>query len=439
MPNILSVRSVEEARAELLDQIEAINEVAKGDERDLSAEEMAKVDELFEAHEIMAADLERAAKYERAIKESAQRRGSTPEVVIPGDPPERKLPAVAAGPAPKHFKGEDARQDAYDSGMWLKATLLNDAKATEHCQDRGIEIRLDAQTVDDDARGGYLVPAPLSSAIIDVRNEFGIANRLADTVPMTSETLDMNKRAGGLTVYSPGEEEAITTSEMTVAPVALATKDRATLTRISRKLLRSAAISVADRVANEIGYAFADERDAALFLADGTTHFGETGFLTALGAAGKFPASGTGWAGITLANITGMMGILPSRFSRNRRFTCSSEFYYTVMVQLLSSAGGVSMAELAGSDGDGSFLGKPVDFTDKMPTSSGSAQIPLLYGAFNDAVMIGEREGISIATSDQRFFEMNQIAIRGTESYDIEVHEPGDGSNAGAFVGLLAG
>ncbi|MEM8494442.1 MAG: phage major capsid protein [Planctomycetota bacterium] len=440
--DILSLRSVEEARAELLDKVEAINEVAKTENRDPTAEEKTQVDKLFREHEAMQADVDRAEKYEKAIRAKAERRQGTPEPLLGGDPEDgrKRIPAVAAGPPPRNFKGENARQDAYDAGMWLKATIGGDGEAKLYCEENGLDIRLDAHTVDDDSRGGYLVPSPLANAIIAVLNEVGIANRLADVVPMASETLDMPKRLSGLTVYAPGEEEAITTSEMGLGNVQLATTDRAVLSRISRKLLRSSVVSVADRVSDEVGYAFADQRDKEIILGDGTaTYFGETGLLPGIGNAGKQLASGTGWGGIVLADITGLMGILPSRFSRDRKFVCSSEFYYTVMVKLLATAGGVTMAELAGGDGDASFLGKPVYFTDKMQTVSANAQVPLLYGDFYNTVMIGDRENIAIATSDQRFFEFNQIAIRGTVSYDINAHELGDGSNAGGVVGLLTG
>jgi hypothetical protein len=52
-------------------------------------------------------------------------------------------------------------------------------------------------------------------------------------------------------------------------------------------------------------------------------------------------------------------------------------------------------------------------------------------------VLLGDRTGIEIAISDQRYFEFDLIGVRGVSRYDINVHEAGDDDSAvGAYVAL---
>jgi HK97 family phage major capsid protein len=49
---------------------------------------------------------------------------------------------------------------------------------------------------------------------------------------------------------------------------------------------------------------------------------------------------------------------------------------------------------------------------------------------------MGTRRGLTLAISDQRYFEYDQLAIKGTERVDINVHDVGDTSDAGAMIML---
>jgi HK97 family phage major capsid protein len=59
------------------------------------------------------------------------------------------------------------------------------------------------------------------------------------------------------------------------------------------------------------------------------------------------------------------------------------------------------------------------------------------FGDLGMAVTMGERRGISIQTSNERYFEYDQVAIKATERFDINVHDIGDSTTAGPFVALI--
>ena len=458
MVMLLDVVLVQEKRQELLDKVDFLNKLATDEKRDLTVEESVEIKGYLDKHEEMEADEDLALKYEKAKVEAATKRANAvkpePPSLKNGNEPEKKtVPAI-----PKYhgtyraFAGPEADKDAYEAGQFVIATMapgdpqynLTERKKTawQYCVDHGM-IRADAQTADDADKGGYLVPDGFSRAIVRVVDSVGIARQLADVIPLETETLTMSKRATGVTVYAPAEAATITTSEMTWKPLALAVTDRATLTRVSIKLLRSAVTNIADRVAEEIGYAAAYQQDNEFINGDGTsTYFGETGLRSAIGAAGIETTTTTTedtWAELTLPNFHNTMAKLPSKYWMSPSWVCSPAFYNSVMVRLAAAAGGNTIQTIEGGATRPSFLGYPVNFTDQMPTATAVSTIHCLFGNYRAAAMIGDRVGISIASSSEVYFASGEIAIRGMWAYDILVHEPGDASDAGAYVALKTG
>jgi hypothetical protein len=51
-------------------------------------------------------------------------------------------------------------------------------------------------------------------------------------------------------------------------------------------------------------------------------------------------------------------------------------------------------------------------------------------------VILGDRTGVRVDRDDSTGFLTDLITLKATTRYDIKVHEGGDSSNAGAYVGL---
>ena len=86
-----------------------------------------------------------------------------------------------------------------------------------------------------------------------------------------------------------------------------------------------------------------------------------------------------------------------------------------------------------------SYLGHEIVISEAMPTSTGdlSDEAMLLFGDMQSAATMGVRRDIRIATDESRYFELDQVAIKGTERYDIVVHDCGTATDAGAVVALI--
>ena len=337
-------------------------------------------------------------------------------------------------------------RDAYDSGQWLKGFLARsrggyDEAAEQHVAARGWQIMATA-TEGTPSAGGYLVPSPLSNAIIDVREFAGVSRSLCRVMPMTSDTLDVAKKTAGVTVYYPGEAGAITASDQTWGSVNLNAKKRAILSYISQELNDDSVIPVMDDLASQMGLDLAIQEDNELINGDGTSTYGNvSGLVTEIGSAGTQDAtSGSDlWTELAMVDFTNTMSLLQSKYwARGANWLCSSQFYYSVMLNLMADAGGNSLGSIEQGQLPGipMFLGAPVIFSAQMPTTTAASTIACYFGSFSDGVMIGDRLGVRIAQSDQYAFDTDRLAIRATSRYDIVCHDVGNATDAGAIVAL---
>ncbi len=234
------------------------------------------------------------------------------------------------------FRSEQA---AFDGGQWLRAIVARthmdsvNVGAEEHCKAKGLTIT-NVSTEGTGPAGGYLVPAPLAATIIEVREMVGVARQVCDVQPMTSDTLTIPKRAGGLTVYAPGEGNTITDSDKEWSNVSLTAKKRAVASFITQELSDDALINIVDNVFTEMAFALAQQEDLELINGDGSgaTYFGVNGLLNKLGSAGVSQAA-TGhdtWGELDIADFAAATAKLPDRyFPFGPSWICSIRFSTT--------------------------------------------------------------------------------------------------------------
>lgn len=357
----------------------------------------------------------------------------------------------------KHFKTDDngiAHEKAYRFGRWFLG-VCGDENSQQYCFDEGIcSAKSDfsgrsfkaGQRENDNTAGGSLVPIEFRAELISLIENYGVFRKWADNWPMTRDTLLVPRRTGGLTVYYPGEGGSITPSTASFDNVELRAQKFATLTTTSMELVEDAAIDIGDRIAFEMAWAFAKAEDNNGFLGDGTSTYG--GYVgvknrfgvTAATYAGITTGTGTGWSGLVLTDFEGVVGKLPAfADSDNCAWFCHRTFYHTIMVKLMLAAGGTQAYEIYNGLRRPMFLGYPVVWTQAMPSSSASADLPCHFGDLSLAAAFGDRRQIAIATSEHANFSTDELAIRGTQRVDINVHDIGNSSVAGPLVTLLTG
>jgi HK97 family phage major capsid protein len=337
-----------------------------------------------------------------------------------------------------------AQAMAYDFGMMLTAALKKDPRAVQYCRERGILATVHSEG--DNESGGALVVPEFENALIDLREVFGKFRQFARYTPMASDTKSRPRRTGGLTAYHVGSQEAAAASKAGWDRVQLVAKKVMVLAKYESELGEDAMVDFGDTMAGEIAYAFSVREDSDGFVGDGTsTYGGIVGATQKLlnvygtgGGLGLVLGAGNAWSELTLGNFQTVKGALPEYVEERGDIAwyCSKPFWETVMAPLALAAGGVTAAEIVAGVRR-QFLGYPVRITQSMAKTQANSQVPVLLGALELAADFGDRRRTTIAFSEHEEFSEDNIVAKGTERYDINVHDAGDATNAGPIVGLL--
>ena len=347
----------------------------------------------------------------------------------------------------KNFK-DDSNGDAVDKalrfGHWLMASRGN-RKSLNFCDTHGIEVKAHTEGVN--SAGGFLVPDEFETELISLREQFGFFRRNARVRPMSSDTLRVPRRSATLSANFVGEATAGTESTMTFEGVTLVAKKLMVLTTVSNELNEDAFVNLADDVAGEIAYALAKKEDECGFNGDGTSAFGGiNGAVTQIEAGTTAvmyhdSALASGLGDLTLDNIGAFMGLLPAYADTpNAKFYMHKAVWHGGFEAALTTAGGTTAREIKdGYAGQPTLFGYPVEFTQVMRSAYSANKIGALFGDLSLAASFGDRRQTTVQVSDSALnaFEQDELAIRGTERFDINVHDVGDSSESGPVVGLL--
>jgi len=358
-------------------------------------------------------------------------------------------PRLRAGKL-RFFKGANAEEEAYAAGQWALATLWGNKQSQRWCASNGIPMIQNAASEGDNTKGGFLVPDVMERTIIDLREDYGVFRQIVKITPMSSDYVSVPRRQSGLTAYAVGEGATFTDTTKLWSQVNLTARKWGVLSLYSSEIADDAVISIAEDLANEIAYAFAVAEDGAGFNGDGSsTYHGITGVVTKFnnqvsGGASTYAgaldaASGHDtFAEIDATDLVNLTAKLPKYALGRAAWICSQPAWSTVFQRLQAASGGNTVMDVAGKM-QYQYLGYPVIISQSMPTATTdlSDTVMLLFGDAYSAITMGTRRGITLATSSERYFESDQVAIRGTERFDINVHDIGDTSTAGPLVALI--
>jgi len=451
----ITSKALRERMGEEHDAATALVNLAETEERDLTAEEKTAFDgHMAEFARIEKEDLPRAEWLEKEQERLAETRGKVPLQRSNGDGLDsatQDLPLAKRISLPanvyrtgklKAFHGPDAEVEAYISGQWLLAALFKRPAAIKWCEDNGVPIVKAALTTGDNSLGGFLVPNELERSIIDLREQYGVFRANARVVPMAGDTLQIPRRTGGVTAYFVTDNQEITASDKAWDMVELTARKLAALIKYSSELSEDAIISIADDLAREIAYAFAVKEDACGFIGTGTsTYGGIQGLITVCAAATATvvtaATANTAFSTLDLTDFESMIGKLPEYPGIDPKWYISKAGYAASMMRLIDAAGGNTIATLEGGASGRQFLGYPVVISQTMNstlTAQTSTDGICYFGDLRMACTMGDRRGIGLLVSEHRYMEYDQLAIKGTERFAINIHDVGDTSNPGAMI-----
>ena len=385
------------------------------------------------------------------IKALAQVPTATPENVEVKKMSDIILPTSTSYNNVKGFSPDnraDKEKMGYAFGQLAKMVGRNDKKAHQWLVENGFYTKGQNETTDAD--GGYLVPQILAREVIFLRDKFGVMRQNARVMGMSSDNLNVPKNTASTTAYWPAENANITASQITFSNVQVLAKKLAILTQVSSELNEDSIVDVGAALAEDMAYVMAYNEDLATFLGDGTsTYGGITGAVTAItqvAGAGKIytAANVTGdWNATTLADLRKMTAAIPEYADRPGEcaFYMNRAFFQQVVCNDLDALSGNGFFDLTAAPGPNPTLfGYPVIYTQvlsKDPTPAVNTPLAL-FGNMNTGAIMGSRRDLRIQVSDQAGFISDSLFFRATERFGFNFHDPGDATNAGSVVVLLA-
>lgn len=356
---------------------------------------------------------------------------------------------------------EEANKKAYTMGQ-IALSLMGNAKASNWLKENGIK----AQSEGTNNVGGFLVPDPLASDLIYLREQFGVARRYARVYPMTSDVQLVPNATASTTVYYPGENTAITASDMTFAQVSLTAKKMAILTQVSKELNEDSVVDIGSMLARDMAYAMAREEDRVVFnstyktgspaadasglqgiprtlteqVSNTIANYGNVGGIVLGGTTGNTGA----FANFTLANLQTMISRLPT-YCDNPVWFMHKAFFFNGVADKLALLSGNAIGDIQNAYGPNPTLfGYPVVFVQVMDSTNALSQCNAILGDLGKGVLFGDRRGITIEVSDQRYFVEDSLAFKATQRFSVNCFDAGTANalpgsrTTGSFVALFA-
>lgn len=345
------------------------------------------------------------------------------------------------------FPGSGQETDARyrRAAQWLLAAIYQNDKALDWCKSNGIVIAKAAgETVG--SSGGFLVPMDLANAILDIRDSYGAFRRRARLAPMASDNTTVPRRPGGTGAFFVGENVATPESAANVDQISLTAKKIGSLVRIPSELEEDASTDIVDFVANEIALAFAIQEDDCAFNGDGTSAYGRMRGIGAIVLDGSHSkakvvaASGHNtFLTVDSTDLANLMTAVQASAIPNAAWYCSQTCFAQTFCRLAGGTGYLPMAETDGIITP-HYLGFPVILTQKLPliTTTLTGKTMLVFGDMYLAGVLGQRRGVTLARSADRYLDQDLIAVLGTQRFHAVVHDLGDNVNFGSLAALVA-
>ena len=318
---------------------------------------------------------------------------------------------------------------------------------------RDVEMLRKAGSTSDLSEGGSLIPVEVIQDIEEIKEQYGLARRIANFTATPSRAIDItvSDEGDGPTVGWVGENPSSTTeASVTLRPYTVVAKKLFGRYRVSTEIFRTPGIGMVDFIAREFVRDAEKSVDEAYFAGDGTstygTNFGVRAKLAAVDASvANIPGLvdiGAGWTNMTLSDLESVPGLTGKGDVSNCRWVFGREFFYQAVWPLIRGGAsgihtGSSAADIEGGP-NMRLLGYPVEIANAgFPTATANNSVVGLFGDFRRGSHLHEvSNASSFSTSEHRYADTDQIGCFYRTEVGMAVYGVGNTSNSGCIVGL---
>jgi HK97 family phage major capsid protein len=143
---------------------------------------------------------------------------------------------------------------------------------------------------------------------------------------------------------------------------------------------------------------------------------------------------------MTTTSFADLIAVLPEYAYRGDgpSFYISTVGRAVAMERLGQAGGGTNVLTIQNGLAT-TYSGWPIVITQKMPrvTTALNNLSMVLFGNMRQGVAFGDRRSITIDVLRERYAEFLEVGFLGHERVDINFHEEGDATNAGAVVSIV--
>lgn len=343
----------------------------------------------------------------------------------------------------------DEERRAYELGVYFMGIMAGNEITRSKYREIASGFGYEYLTMNEGSvgAGGYLVPPEFSSDFIYLQQLFGIFRKYARNIAVQSNDYRQPRRQSSVAAAWEGELATIPQTQMGIDQVQVLLKRLSVLVPFSNELNADSIIGLTDWIVKDSVIQMGYKEDLAGFLGDGTLAYGNTlgviPGLLAIGSNAGVVTQGTGntWGAITTGDVENLMGALPLFPGMKPKLFCSNAFYRGVLRTRLATTGGTNLIMLAEGGVENQFDGTEVVISQVLPATTGTAQIPLLYGdlAYSSTFVSKGEYTVFQANQGDNMVAQNFSMIRIDERVGITNHELGSSALGGAIVGLKTG
>lgn len=277
--------------------------------------------------------------------------------------------------------------------------------------------------------GGFLIPEIMRSELLQLALEDSIVRSRATVIPMSTlrvpiptvdDTSHVSTLFGGVQFYWTEESASLTESQATFGKVVLDAKKLTGFFKVPNELLADAvAFSAWFDTRIPLGLAWSEDVAFMTETGAGTPE----GFISSPGSVSQATESGQATKTIVWENIVKMYArMLPTSLNKAVWIAAIDTFPELATMALSVGTGGgpVWIGNFSGGQGGMdappmTILGRPVIFTEKVPALGTTGDINFVDLSY---YLIGDRQSVAVAASDQFAFQNDQTAYRIIERVD---------------------
>jgi HK97 family phage major capsid protein len=280
---------------------------------------------------------------------------------------------------------------------------------------------------EDPGAGGFLIPEIMRSELLQLAIEDSIVRSRATVIPMSTlrvpiptvdDTSHVSSLFGGVQFYWTEEGAAATESQAKFGRVTLDAKKLTGFFKVPNELLADAP-AFSGWFDTRVPAGLAWYEDVAFMTETGAGT--PQGFINSPAAVSVSAESGQATGTILWENIVKMYARMLPTSLKNAVWIAAIDTFPQLATMALSVGTGGGPVWIGGMTQPGSdtppmtILGRPVIFTEKVPQLGTTGDIGFYDLSY---YLIGDRQQIEVAASDQAFFQNDQTAYRLIERVD---------------------